>query len=215
MNKSEQINELAGALSRFQGEIRDAEKNTKAYSYKYAQLDQLFDIIRPLLAKHGLSFIQPPQLNNNEENLEVETWILHESGQYISSSLTMPINFEMKGSNAMQKIGTAISYAKRYAIMGMLGFCQKDEDDDGESNTKDKPEFKKRPPTEEPPRLINKDQAMDLVDLIHKSGKTEESLCKYYHVDSILKLNLAQYTAAGEMLKKAIAKKEVTKNDNP
>ena len=213
MNKSEQINELAAALSKFQGEVRDADKDSQAYSYKYAKLDQLFEIIRPIMAKHGLSFIQPPQLNSGQD-LEVETWILHSSGQYISSSLKMPINFEAKGANSLQKIGMAISYAKRYAIMGMLGICQKDEDDNGESDIKDRPQFKKREQTQEPPKLINSDQAMDLIDLINQVGKTEESICKYYQVDNILKLNLAQYSAAVQMLKKAITKKEATNNDN-
>jgi hypothetical protein len=200
MQKSEQINELALALSRFQGEVRDAEKDSKAYNYKYAKLDQLFDIVRPILCKHGLSFIQPAQISSGQE-LEVETWILHESGQYISSSLKVPTDFESKNANDLQKIGMAISYAKRYAIMGMLGLCQKDEDNDGASGITNKPEFQRRESQGESPK-ITKQQEIDLIALITEKGRSQERLCNHYKVNNIADLTVAEFNSAIAMLNK-------------
>ena len=55
MNKSDSIGALATALSKVQGEIQDATKDTQAYNYKYANLGQILNIIRPLFSKNGLS----------------------------------------------------------------------------------------------------------------------------------------------------------------
>lgn len=128
MKHSEQLNEIAKAMSKLQNEIRDAEKDTQGYGYKYADLGQVLSLIRPLLEKNGLSFSQ--HVENTAENVTIETITMHESGQWMSSFITMPIVPEAKRS-VLQCIGTSITYGRRYALTSIFGITQVAEDKDG------------------------------------------------------------------------------------
>ena len=91
MNTSEEIHELATALSKAQGEIEDAAKGAENpyYKSKYADLAAVRGVIREPLAKNGLSIVQNPA--TVQGGVEVETILLHSSGQYMSSKLFMPV----------------------------------------------------------------------------------------------------------------------------
>lgn len=124
MNMSDDINELAAALSKAQGEILDATKGAENpyFKSKYADLAAVRSVIREPMAKHGLSLVQLPKTVDG--GVEVETMLLHSSGQYIKSCLFMPA---AKGD--AHGIGSAITYARRYSIMSILSLAT--EDDDG------------------------------------------------------------------------------------
>lgn len=125
MNKSEDISELAAALSNLQGEIKDAIKDTAAHKYKYADLSQVLEISRPLLAKNGLSVAQLP--GSAHDRVTVETILMHKSGQWISSTIEMAA-IQTNSMNAAQAIGAVITYARRYALAAMMGITQTDTD---------------------------------------------------------------------------------------
>lgn len=146
INKSEQINEIAGALSKFQAECPhiDLDREVKVrmktggeYKFSYATIGNIKKTITPLLAKNGLSYSQPTCADGT-----VTTILMHSSGQYICSSLLI------KGENNAQGIGSAITYAKRYSLAAILGIVT-DDDDDGnmaegnEFSTADKAENNK------------------------------------------------------------------------
>ena len=132
MRTSEQINELAGALAKAQGEFTSPERNrevkvaTKAggeYRFWYSTLDCVMDMARPILAKHGLSVTQPPTVRDGA--VIVLTKLMHSSGQFQEEEIAVtPESF------GPQQIGSAVTYMKRYAYCGMLGIAS-DEDDDG------------------------------------------------------------------------------------
>ena len=124
MNTSEEIHELAAALSKAQGEIEDAAKGAENpyYKSKYADLAAVRGVIREPLAKNGLSIVQNPA--TVQGGVEVETILLHSSGQYMSSKLFMPVaKIDAHG------VGSAITYARRYSLLSIL--CLATEDDDG------------------------------------------------------------------------------------
>jgi hypothetical protein len=125
MLKSDEIDKLSSSLSKLQGEITDAHKDKKGYGYNYADLSQVLDIARPLLAKHGLSVTQ--LLYSEEERMGVETCLLHESGQWLSSSASMMVE-RSKGMSLAQSAGSVITYLRRYALAAMIGICQTDND---------------------------------------------------------------------------------------
>lgn len=135
MNRSESIKELAKSLSGFQGQLYNATKDTKAHNYNYADLGQVLSIVRPLLSQHALSFIQCAE-KRDEANVVVETTLMHESGEWVCSELVMPIS---KGSNISHAVGSAISYARRYALTAMLGIAQQDDDSHGGAHFNQKP----------------------------------------------------------------------------
>ena len=134
MEKSEQINTLAEALAKAQAKFTSVNKGrtvkvkTKAgfeYTYKYAELSDILDMVRGPLAENGLAIIQTATTQENK--LVINTMLLHASGQFIKSDLNLP-SVEI-GNNAIQAIGGSITYGRRYALCSMLGIAS-DEDTD-------------------------------------------------------------------------------------
>jgi hypothetical protein len=125
MEMSENMTELGVALSKFQGEVNNVSKDKSGYGYKYADLAQILDVVRPLLSKHGLSVIQMP--GKSESGVTVSTMILHSSGQWIKSETQLPMETAAKMS-AAQAAGSVITYARRYALAAALGIAQEDDD---------------------------------------------------------------------------------------
>lgn len=129
MQKSEAINELATALAKAQGAIDDAKKTNinPHFKNRYADLASVRAAIREPLAANGLSISQIA--SSNEQAAIVETVLMHTSGQWIAGVLALPVT-----KKDAQGYGSAISYARRYGLMAMLGMAS-DEDDDGNAAT--------------------------------------------------------------------------------
>lgn len=125
MNKSDDIALLAAALSKLQGEVKDAYKDKQGYGYKYSDLSSVLDIVRPLIAKYRLSITQLPGAVG--EKVSLETVLMHESGQWISSTMEMPVE-RGKGMSLAQATGAVMTYARRYALAAIIGIAQTDND---------------------------------------------------------------------------------------
>lgn len=135
MNHSEQINELGSALAKAQGQIEGAKKDSANpfFKSKYADLASVWEACRKQLSDNGLSITQCPEESDN--GIAVETMIIHSSGQWIKSRYTMPVS-----KLDAQAVGSAITYARRYALAAIVGIAP--EDDDGNAAAKAKPEAK-------------------------------------------------------------------------
>lgn len=151
MIKSDSIASLAKALAAAQAEITNPQKNREvtvstktggSYKFKYATLDGILDAVRPALTKNGLWFVQT--LANGDGKYRLETTLMHESGDWVQSEQPL---FVSDATN--QAFGSALTYAKRYALTGMLGIAA-DEDDDGNgadgNHIKESTERGKTPP---------------------------------------------------------------------
>ena len=128
MRTSENINELATALSKAQaafGPVVKTKEVKGAFSYKYADLATVLDAVREALAANGLSIIQGYG-SNEGGRLQLTTRLQHASGQFIEEVLFF--NADKPGA---QGFGSAGSYYRRYSICAILGIAQ--EDDDGAS----------------------------------------------------------------------------------
>lgn len=125
MKKSESIAALAKALAAFQAEVKDPKKDEKNpfFKSKYVALDGLTAAVRPVLAKHGLSYMQLP--SGDGQTVSITTILLHESGEFIESE-----PFTMKPVKAdPQSIGSACTYARRYSLQSVLGVAWEEDDD--------------------------------------------------------------------------------------
>lgn len=124
MKTSESIVKIAVAMACFTAEAENAAKNSKNPHFRssYADLAEVINTVRPVLAKHGLSFLQAPRYENGI--VTVETMLLHSSGEFISSEVSAPVS-----KNDAQGVGSAITYCRRYGLSAMCGIAQ--EDDDG------------------------------------------------------------------------------------
>lgn len=126
MNKSDAIDQLATALAKAQAEMAAAPKSAinPHFKSKYAPLNEVIGVAK-VLAKHGLSFVQPATTIDNSSVVMVETVLLHSSGQWISETISL-----RPQQNTPQGIGSALTYARRYGLSSLLGIAA-DEDDDG------------------------------------------------------------------------------------
>lgn len=118
------MKELYKALAAFQAEVPNIYKNAKGYNYKFADLGEINDVIKPLLTKHGLGYVQPL------DGSGIKTIVFHvESGESIESTVEVPQGVKLNGMNEFQVLGSAITYLRRYSLSSMLGLIT-DEDAD-------------------------------------------------------------------------------------
>jgi hypothetical protein len=124
MNKSESIKNIAGALVKFQASVSKVAKeaNNPFFKKKYASLANILDTIQKPLSECGLAISQFP------DGDALTTIIVHsDSGEWMESSYVMPVVKQ----NDPQAMGSAITYARRYALGSILNL-NIDDDDDGE-----------------------------------------------------------------------------------
>ncbi len=125
MRTSETIDLIITALAKAQAEFEPVKKSkiNPAFKSKYAELADIFDACKPALTKHDLAIVQSPSFA--EGRIIVTTRLFHKSGQWLETCLSL----RPAGDDA-QKIGSAITYARRYSLSSLLGIAA-DEDDDG------------------------------------------------------------------------------------
>jgi hypothetical protein len=126
MNKSDNISTLAAALVKAQAKIGAAKKDSENpfFKSKYADFGQILEACKDALLEEGLTIVQ---LVGRDY---LNTIILHESGEWIEDQMTLSINQQ----NNPQAVGSAITYARRYALQAALLIPT--EDDDAESAMK-------------------------------------------------------------------------------
>ena len=129
MQSSEHVNELAKALASAQAQIEGARKDSKNahLGNKYADLSSVWDACRTALTSNGLSVAQGAATSADGSTLQLDTRLMHESGQWIESRMTMRIATG-KGVNDAQAYGLTMTYARRYALAAMVGVVQEDSD---------------------------------------------------------------------------------------
>lgn len=142
---------LPEALAAFQAELPtvDLDSTNPHFKSKFASLANITKKVLPELSKHGFSYSVGSFVDNGL--LVVDAHLIHESGE--SRSFQFPIT-----ETQPQKIGSAITYAKRYAIQALCGVVA-DEDDDGNATAQQAPkalqkaeERKQNPPKQGAPR---------------------------------------------------------------
>jgi hypothetical protein len=158
MNKSDSIKELASALNKAQADMSGAKKGSKNPFFKssYADLNSVVDAVRIPFSENGLSYSQFPIFRDGF--VGVETILMHESGEFMSSELLLPMT-----KQDPQAAGSAITYARRYSLQAIAGIPA--EDDDGNSASQS---TKKTEPQ------------ISIVDVAKECGWTLEQVCNSF-----------------------------------
>lgn len=127
MNRSDTITKIASALVKAQGAMGNAVKDSKNPFFKsnYADLNAVREACIPALNSNGISVLQPTV--QIEGKPFVETVLLHESGEFISS-LTEVICAKQ---NDPQAHGSGVSYARRYGLQSLVNLGSADDDGEG------------------------------------------------------------------------------------
>lgn len=126
MEKSPTISELAKALVKFQSEVDPIlfDADNPFYKSKYATQAALVKATREILCNNGLAVLQPLEDTNS-----VITILLHTSGEFIQTKLTLtPVKNDPQGQ------GSTITYSRRYAYSAILGLVSERDDDGNEAS---------------------------------------------------------------------------------
>lgn len=135
----ENIGKLAEALSKAQGEMKMAIKDSANPFFKssYADLASVWNACRDVLSKNGLAVVQTTEIH--EGSIVLKTTLMHSSGEAMSGVL--PILVGDKATS--QQLGSAITYNRRYALAAMVGVAPEDDDGQSASETQGKTKFQK------------------------------------------------------------------------
>lgn len=122
MKTSEQIDKITPAFIAMQDKllpiVRRKEVKTGKYSYKYAPLDDVVELLKPLMREHGFGYTQPVDKDC------VTTRLLHISGQWFESETHLH-----QDHASMQQMGGEISFLRRYALASIVGLVSEDDTD--------------------------------------------------------------------------------------
>jgi len=123
MKSSESIKALAEALCKAQSEMGGAVKDSSNPFFKssYADLTSVIKAIKESFAKNNLSYTQFPI--SDEFGVGVVTRLMHTSGEWMENSYTLPLV-----KRDPQAAGSAITYARRYALQSIAGIPTADDD---------------------------------------------------------------------------------------
>lgn len=190
---SENIKELATALSKTQAKIEAAVKGSEnpEFQMRYANLAAVWAACRNALTKNGLSVVQfPGEISGNF--MCMTTMLMHSSGQWIRQPLSIPLS-----RLDAQEYGAATTYARRYALAAVVGVCPEDGDGLSVSAASSRlPDTHVAPPT----GYIDEEQLAALTDLAMEVGADHRAFCDYLGIASLGELPASQYEAARHAL---------------
>jgi len=187
MKSSESINELASALCAAQSQMGGAVKDSGNPFFKssYADLTSVIKAIKQPFADNGLSYTQFPV--SNENGVGVSTRLMHISGQWLEMEYTLPTV-----KKDPQASGSAITYARRYALQSIAGIPTADDDAESAMLRGDDK------------KIISDDQIIAIKKLLDETGADSEKFCKWLKVrsvDQILAMHFDRAVAALEAKK--------------
>lgn len=176
MKKSETLTEFSKAFAKTQQEMKQPLKdaNNPFFKSKYVPLENVVEAITESASKNGLSFTQFPS-SDEDGNVTVGTLVMHSSGEWIEYD---PIKMKPV-KNDPQSIGSAITYAKRYALSAIFGITS-DQDDDGNEAT----QTKKQQPKKVNDPVISVEKAnyylKEIAAISAEKGKEDGSIVKWF-----------------------------------
>ena len=167
------MSNLASALSKAQGEMSTASKNgfNPHFRSNFSTLEDLIEASRLALTKYGLSVCQYP--HSDGDTTYLVTKLKHASGQEEVSQ----VRIVLKDPSDIQKLGSAMSYLKRYAYASMCGIATSENEDDG--NTISSPVEQKKS------EFISAGQLGLLKARLSDKKELEKKICTHYKISSL------------------------------
>lgn len=185
---------MALAFGEIEGATKSASGQVGQQKYKYADLTGVIEAIKPALIKHGLFFTQHPV--PHDRGVQIETILHHASGE----SMTLGALFVPASKQDAQGFGSAMTYARRYALVTAFGVPV--EDDDGNAATK-----ASQARQSDAPAKISDAQWAALVQLVEATGTDAGKLCQAYGADSLKDFTTEQFNQAKAILDKRLKDK--------
>lgn len=191
MKSSESITKLASALVTAQSVMGGAVKDSSNPFFKssYADLTSVIKAIKQPFTDNGLSYTQFPV--TNEHGIGVVTRLMHISGEWLEQEYYLPIV-----KRDPQAAGSAITYARRYALQSIAGIPTAD--DDAEAAML-------RGGDNDP--IVSPEEYEVILDLLNETKSDFKKFCKAFDIKAVTYLKASQYERAKAALeaKKAAA----------
>lgn len=133
MKRSETQIEILKALAQFHKNIIQPKKdaNNPFFKSKYVPLENVTEVIDKVAPEYGLAYAQEALTNTDKGMVGVTTLLTHESGEWIEFD---PL-FLKADKQTAQGYGSAITYARRYALSSAFGIASETDDDGNETTT--------------------------------------------------------------------------------
>jgi hypothetical protein len=176
------------AIAAAKAKITPIQRNAKGHNDKrYADFAAIAKVVDPILSEHGLSYrFRTAQ----SDRISVTCILSHEAGHSEETTLTGPP--DASGSkNAIQAIGSTLTYLQRYSLVQMLGLAAA-ADDDGKAGADGD--------------TISLEQVEELVALADEVGADKEAFCRYFKVGGFADITTKDFPRAVSALNKKRAK---------
>src|SRR5215469_5987877 len=132
---SDTIATIAAALAKAQVELTNPEKSLIGMirspfpreadrTFRYAPLSSGLDIVRKDLGRHEIATIQSTEIDKEAGLLRLTTILAHSSGEWVSSE--WPV-CQISDIASAQRMGAALTYARRYALFTLVGIAGEDD----------------------------------------------------------------------------------------
>ena len=196
---SDSLTALAPALAKVQAEVGHATKGNvnPAFKSKYADITEVLDTIKEVMAGHGFSYSQWPGFHEgaNSGIVTLETLLLHESGEWIRCEAAAPLERE-----TAQGVGSALTYLRRYSLTSIIGLGQEDDDGQAASRAREstaRRESYVRPQAPKAPALPTRDEVRESLGVALKMEHVEPSAVLKVTSDPITWLFEHEFDYAG------------------
>lgn len=194
------------ALSEMQPELPVIEEHGKirnktgGVQSKYALWEDINEAFKPILTAHGftLSFRTS---GTTTETVEVTGILSHREGHEETTVITLPTD-QTGSKNAVQALGSSVSYGKRYTAGALLNITSRGEDDDGKAAGA--------------PKFITDAQADELMALCEEVGADKIKFCKFFEIESFAEIVATDFDKAKDMIwrkAEAESKKDTEQRD--
>jgi hypothetical protein len=197
-----EFKEIATALAKAQSTMQNAKKDKTNPHYKssYADIAAVFDAIRGPFAENGLCVTQTMHVEGNQTKLR--TSLLHTSGQIITSEMLLP------SVTDPQKMGSAITYYRRYSLMSIAGLAADDDDGNDAKKGVMQDEAKEKKQNQTLGNLIETEKAKELNNYIGSDIELREAIHKLCNVSSVYEIREKQLVACRNFVKNWKGKNE-------
>jgi hypothetical protein len=169
------------AMSAAKAEIPAIARNRAGHnSKKYADFAAIAAVVDPILSRHGLSY---RFRSAQDERINVTCVLSHKAGHSEETTLAAPAD-TTGNKNAVQAIGSTLTYLQRYSLVQALGLAASDDDDGRAGGAK----------------LITEEQVGELTAMLESSGADKARFLKYFKIDRLPDLPAKEYQTAVTML---------------
>jgi hypothetical protein len=183
MLTSESIAKIMPAFIKAQGNFAKAVKSATNphFKSKYVALDGVIDAVAGPLREQGIAIMQ--QTDVEDARTILVTRLIHESGEWVASRYPVhPVKSDPQGE------GSALTYARRYALMALVGIAPEDDDGNAAVTAVEKP--------------VTDTQAATLRDWIEQTGSDAVKFCAVFGVDRVENLPSGSFDRALSLLQR-------------